>query len=179
MPFSVLAVCVGNVCRSPVVDRLLAARLDGLGEFVVESAGVRAMVGHGMTRESAAELASLGGSSEGFVARRVDESMLRGADLVLTATTDIRRSSLEEAPAILRRAFTWKEFAALVDGRAAESPQTLVEDAAGRRAEVAHLDLDTDDPIGQSHEVYARVVAEIDEAVAVIARALLASSSPR
>lgn len=176
MSFRVLTVCIGNVCRSPVVERLLTARLEGAGDFLVESAGVRAMVGHGMTHESAAELALRGGSAEGFVARRLNEAHLRGADLVLTATTDVRRAALEETPAMLRRAFTWKEFAALVDGRTAESPRALVADAAARRAEVAHLELDTDDPIGRAREVYSRVVAEIDEAVTVIARALSASS---
>ena len=175
MPLALLAVCIGNVCRSPVAERLLLSRIGLRDEFSVESAGVRAIVDHAMTEESAAELVKLGGSAEGFTARRLAEGMLLRADLVLTATTDVRRAALEEAPAILRRTFTWKEFAALVDGKHAESPQALVADAAVRRAEVAHLSLDTDDPIGQSREVYARVVGEIDEAVTVIARALLAS----
>jgi protein-tyrosine phosphatase len=174
--FSVLAVCIGNVCRSPVAEGLLRDRLAGTG-FRVESAGVRALVGHAMTKESAAELAQRGVHVNGFVARRLQASMPRHADLVLTATTDIRRAALEEAPGALRRTFTWKEFAALVDGRSAETPQALVTDAAARRAEVGHLDLDTDDPIGRPPAVHARVAAEIDEAITTIARALTRSSA--
>ena len=42
-PFRILTVCTGNICRSPVAERLLQA---GLGDAVaVSSAGVRAVVG--------------------------------------------------------------------------------------------------------------------------------------
>ncbi len=180
-PFRVLCVCVGNVCRSPVAERLLRLRFEELGafdSFSVASAGTRALVGRPMTLESLAELGERGGSAEGFVARRLDDQMVRSADLVLTATTAVRRTALEEAPGALRRTFTWRELAALVDGRTAESPAALIADAASRRAEAAHLELDTEDPIGRSAEVYARVAAEIDEAVTVIARALAACGAP-
>ncbi|WP_111467678.1 hypothetical protein [Cereibacter changlensis] len=36
-------VCVGNICRSPVGERLLAAELEGV---TVGSAGLGALVGH-------------------------------------------------------------------------------------------------------------------------------------
>lgn len=175
--FRVLAVCVGNTCRSPVAERLLIYRYaDGPG-IDVESAGVDAAFGLGMTAESAAAVSARGGRVDGFRSRRVDADLLWWADLVLAATTHVRRAAVQEASVASRRAFTWKEFAALVDGRSAESPQALVADAAARRADVLHLDLDTDDPIGQPREVYARVVSEIDEAISVIARALRASTS--
>ncbi|GAA1930456.1 arsenate reductase/protein-tyrosine-phosphatase family protein [Nocardioides marmoribigeumensis] len=181
-PFRLLSVCIGNVCRSPVAERLLQLRLAEFGAasqcFSVASAGTRALVGHAMTDESLVQLGERGGSAHGFVARRLDESMVRAADLVLTATTAVRRTALEEAPGALRRTFTWRELAALVDGRTAGSAAALVADAAARRGEVAGLDLDTEDPMGQPAEVYARVAAEIDEAVTVIARALAASQAP-
>ena len=135
MVFALLTVCIGNVCRSPVAEGLLRDRL-AEAHFSVASAGVRAMVGYSMTEESAAELEQRGVKVNGFVARRLEPKMPRTADLVLTATTSIRRAALEEAPGALRRTFTWKEFAALVDGRSAETPHALVADAAARRAEV-------------------------------------------
>jgi len=42
--FRVLFVCIGNVCRSPLGERLLAAKLRSEA-FEVSSAGVGAMVG--------------------------------------------------------------------------------------------------------------------------------------
>jgi protein-tyrosine phosphatase len=41
----VLVVCVGNICRSPMAEALLQARLASHG-VLVESAGIGALVGH-------------------------------------------------------------------------------------------------------------------------------------
>ena len=48
--FSVLVVCLGNVCRSPLAERVLRLRLAELpdgpaGTVRVSSAGIRALVG--------------------------------------------------------------------------------------------------------------------------------------
>ena len=52
--FSILAVCTGNVCRSPAVERLLASKL---GPTVsVRSAGTHALVGHPISEPMAALL---------------------------------------------------------------------------------------------------------------------------
>ena len=80
----VLVVCTGNVCRSPYVHRLLVAEL-GAGVRVA-SAGTGALEGYPMDRRAAERLRRAGGDPEGFVARQVDEEILDGADLVLTAT---------------------------------------------------------------------------------------------
>jgi len=56
---------------------------------------------------SAAEfLESMGGSAQGFAARRLTSDMALEADLILTATKDIRERVLQMAPATLRRTFT-------------------------------------------------------------------------
>ena len=102
--------------------------------MAVESAGVRAMVGHPMEENAAGELARLGYENESFRARRINEAMATKAGLVLTATKAIRSGVLEEAPGALRRTFTITEFAALMDGVEADSPKALVADAAQRRS---------------------------------------------
>ena len=178
MVFRVMTVCLGNVCRSPVAERLLATRLASLvgdGQVEVTSAGVLGLVGRPMDPQALTQLAGLGGAGADFRSRSADPREVAAAGLVLTATADIRRQLLEEAPGAMRRVFTWKEFAVLVDGRSASSPQALVADAAARRSEVAGLALDTDDPIGRSPETHARVAREIDQAVSTIASALAAS----
>ncbi|MEO8284563.1 MAG: hypothetical protein ABI568_14370, partial [Pseudarthrobacter sp.] len=47
LPIRILTVCTGNICRSPVAERLLQAGLEQVkpGAFRVRSAGTRAMVG--------------------------------------------------------------------------------------------------------------------------------------
>ncbi|HEY6934477.1 MAG TPA: adenylyl-sulfate kinase, partial [Marmoricola sp.] len=112
--FRVLFVCIGNVCRSPFGERLLAARLAG-ADVAVSSAGVAAMVGAPMSPEAAAELEQYGATADGFTARQLTPAMVRDADLVLTATRELRSRVLAETPSALRRTFTVLEFAALLD----------------------------------------------------------------
>ena len=114
---NVLTVCLGNVCRSPLAERLLEDRLRAAGagdRFTVGSAGVMAMAGHTMEPNAAVQLVKLGGDPAGFVARQLQPSYAEQAGLILTATVEVRRRVLEEAPGALRRTFTLREFAALV-----------------------------------------------------------------
>src|ERR1700710_256939 len=96
-PFKVLFVCIGNVCRSPVGERLLAAKLP-TERFEVSSAGVGAMVGYAMSRYAAAELKGYGGDPTGFAAQQLTPEMIAQADLLLTATRDLRSQVLAESP---------------------------------------------------------------------------------
>ena len=176
-PFTVLFVCVGNVCRSPLAERLLRERLsDQLGdrsdEVVVESAGVRALVGRPMEAAAAQELARLGLTNEDFTARQLTGRIANGADLVLTATKELRSRVLEEAPGALRRTFTITEFAALSAGARADSPRSLVADAAQRRSAARVDDYDVPDPIGAGPEVHRAAADLIADSVAPIAESL-------
>src|SRR4029453_8342341 len=107
--FSILAVCTGNVCRSPAVERLLASRL---GPTVsVTSAGTHALVGHSIAEPMAALLRGGGLEPDGFEARRLSERMLKEADLVLAMTRAQRGLVVDLWPPAVRRAFTLREFA--------------------------------------------------------------------
>ncbi len=180
-PSSILIVCLGNVCRSPMAERLLRARLarDGLDDACsVASAGVIGMVGHGMEPEAAAQLVERGGDPEGFHARRLSEAMVDSADLVLTATLDLRRRVLHQSPSALRRTFTLREFAALVSDPSQVAPGVafgdLVADAARARGTLAGVDLDIVDPIGRGPKVHVKAADLIEAAVDTIGDALSA-----
>lgn len=180
MTFSILVVCVGNVCRSPLAERLLRLRFDQLlgprgAEVTVESAGVQALVGHPMDPPSAAELVRLGGDADGFVSRQVVDDYLNLADLVLTATKELRSRVLQDVPSALKRTFTLTELAALVDGARADSPGALLAEAAKRRASAQPATYDLADPIGAPPEVHREVAAVIDHCTHVIAEAIVAS----
>ena len=68
--FSVLFVCTGNVCRSPVAElvtrRLLADKFgpEDAARFAVSSAGTNAVLGEPMDPLSRAELADVGFEGE-------------------------------------------------------------------------------------------------------------------
>jgi protein-tyrosine phosphatase len=77
---SVLVVCVGNICRSPVGERLLARAHPGLR---VGSAGLHAVVGAGADPDAAAAAAEIGLALDGHVARQLTDELGRAHDLIL------------------------------------------------------------------------------------------------
>ena len=175
--FRVLTVCLGNVCRSPLMERLLQQRL-GKG-FSVESAGLTSMAGYPMESNAAAELVRLEGSPEGFIARDFVARYADQADLVLTATAAIRSRVLTESPGALRRGFTLLELEHLLRGAPPDrvTPKEVVAWAAAHRSTAAGVALDLPDPIGRSPETHRMVADLIDTATGVIAKALTSAGA--
>ena len=184
-PARVLVVCTGNVCRSPLVARLLQSRLDAWapGQVVVTSAGTRAVVGQPMTRYAAAELTGVGGSPDGHVARQLTEEMLAEADLVLTATLAHRADVVTMLPRATRRTFALRELARLVDlvpedeltGEPADRVRALPAAAGARRGFLPPVPVgseDVTDPIGGSPADYRRTTDQILPAVDAVVRVL-------
>jgi protein-tyrosine phosphatase len=170
-PFRVLFVCIGNVCRSPVGERLLASRLPA-DRFEVSSAGVGAMVGYAMSKYAAEELRSYGGDPTGFAARQLTHEIVEQSNLVLTATRELRSQVLAEAPGALRRTFTVLEFAALLENAEGSTPAELVKWAGAHRSSVGKHEQDIPDPYRRGPEAHARAAAAIDAAVQQIAKGL-------
>lgn len=115
-PFRILTVCTGNICRSPMAERLLQAGLDERfpGQFIVESAGTGALVGNPIDPQVAGFIRELGGTAENFSARQLTPDILKGQDLVLALTREHRSRVVEMAPVMLRRTFTLREFSRIV-----------------------------------------------------------------
>jgi protein-tyrosine phosphatase len=116
--FEILYVCVGNICRSPMAERLtryeIQARLGPYaGWFHVGSAGTHGLVGEEMHPYSAEVLRASGVDPSDFRARRLAPELLRPAQLILAATEVERDQVVRMFPRALRRTFTIKEFARL------------------------------------------------------------------
>jgi low molecular weight protein-tyrosine phosphatase len=182
-PFEILVVCLGNVCRSPLAERVLRLRLDellgdGSPAVRVSSAGARALVGQPMDEQAATELRRLGGDPDGFTATQLTAAAAEGADLVLTATRELRSRVLEEAPRALRRTFTIRELAALLaseGGGESAGTADLVARAAARRGAAAVEEYDVTDPYGRPQEVHREVADVLDRDCTTIARAVAAA----
>jgi protein-tyrosine phosphatase len=86
-PYRICVVCLGNICRSPMAERVLAAQLDvaGLaGRVVVDSAGTGDWhVGEAMDARARAELSRRGHDAGGHEARQLQPDWLDDYDLLL------------------------------------------------------------------------------------------------
>lgn len=188
----ILVVCTGNVCRSPLVERLLQRQLDvayGPGAVEVASAGTASLAGRAMDERSASLLADLGGTDAGFVARQLVERHISAADLVLTATRQHRSAVVAQHPRALRRTFTVRELAQLLDGAdlsglpadPASRVPAVAELARSRRHVLGGTDqalLDVVDPFRADDAVYDQVREELAPAVETIAQALTSRTAP-
>jgi protein-tyrosine phosphatase len=186
--YRILMVCTGNVCRSPVMERLFVARLRArlpavdAARFVVGSAGTWALVGEPMTNEAAETLIGLGGDPAGFAARELTAGLL-DVDLILTATREHRGRVVAEVPRASGRSVTAREFARLLGpvrpadiaaaapGRDPVERMRAIAAAAfanrGRVPPAEPVDDDIADPYRRNRAAYARTAQEIDAALAV------------
>ena len=114
----ILTVCTGNVCRSPVLERLLRFGLaqhwpEAVGALQVASAGTHAVVGQTIPPPLMRRLAAVGVDSSPFVARQLTRDMVAAADLVIAMTRAHRAAVVELHPRSVHRTFTLRELSRL------------------------------------------------------------------
>ncbi|MES2305895.1 MAG: low molecular weight protein arginine phosphatase [Gemmatimonadota bacterium] len=146
---SVLLVCTGNTCRSPLAAAILAARLaetPALSDVVVTSAGTGARNG-----EPASEGSYL-------------VALERGLDLSAHRSRMLTREMVVEADLILTMGGSHLRHAGELGG----SDRThLLTDYAGETG------FDVEDPFGRSVEVYRETAEQLDQLMAEVVARLL------
>lgn len=172
--FRILAVCTGNVCRSPVAERALQSGFDELapGRFQISSAGTSGLSGDPVTEEITKIAADAEIDFTGFRARRLVPEHIDGADLVLTMARDHRSAVVVMAPSALGRTFTLREFARILPRVPPESASDPVERWRAlavlarryRHAGPGDGD-DVVDPYGRSAKTHQRMYAQMMPAI--------------
>lgn len=94
---SVLVVCVGNICRSPAGERMLAKACPALR---VESAGIAALEGHAADKTMSEIATDRGLSLDGHVARQFTAEIAAEFDLILALEKGHIRVISEMAPTV-------------------------------------------------------------------------------
>ncbi|MFC0530897.1 arsenate reductase/protein-tyrosine-phosphatase family protein [Phytohabitans kaempferiae] len=199
-PFTVLHVCMGNICRSPMAERLLdhavRERLARAGAtspaeelLHSHSAGTGGWhAGEEMNPPAARQVKARGADPNGFIARKLRSDLIDAADLVLTATADQQEYVVALRPDAAERTFVLGEFGRLLASvdlaalpAAVPTPDAVyargvalveaVHAARGTSTPLAADDLD--DPWGRGDQAFTRVADEIEDTVDPLARALM------
>ena len=89
---NILVVCVGNICRSPMAEALLKQRYPDKN---IDSAGVGALVGHAADPAALAIMHAQQLDISSHVAKQIDESLAKKADLIFTMS-DSQTKWIEE-----------------------------------------------------------------------------------
>jgi protein-tyrosine phosphatase len=185
-PFSVLCVCMGNICRSPMAERLLVADALALGagdaDLYVHGAGTGGWhAGAPMDPQAARQVEARGGDAGGFKARKLLGEHVDASDLVLTATVEQVEFVVALRPDAQARTFVFGEFGRLIRGLRLPADVTsvyergvaLVEAAdAARAGAPARAEDELDDPYGRADSYFSRVADEIHATTKPLAEAL-------
>ncbi|WP_175866934.1 low molecular weight protein-tyrosine-phosphatase [Burkholderia contaminans] len=99
---TLLVVCVGNVCRSPMAQALLGARLP---EVDVQSAGIGALDGHPADPHAIDLMRERGLDLAPHRARQVSSRQVVRADLILTMDLEQKRWLERRHPFLCGRVF--------------------------------------------------------------------------
>ena len=168
--FTVLFVCTGNVCRSPLAELLLRQSIN-TPSITTLSAGTQALVGHQMPEIQQDIAAQIGVEApEEHRAQQLTLQHVESADLILGMERQHRSEAVKLSPRALRRTFTLRELARIAelvpdedislseDANLVKNMKALVEAAAVNRGLSASFedpeDDDVVDPYRRSEQTY-------------------------
>jgi protein-tyrosine phosphatase len=180
MTSSILVVCTGNVCRSPMAEGFLRKALqEALGDAapVVSSAGTAGWEGSEAMPEAVAAAAELDVDIAGHRARALRPGMAETSDLVVCMTAEHRDALVRSTPSVAGRTFTLKELVRLLEALPDGSPDQASDRVAaadelrrtGRRT--GFEEDDVADPLGLPLDGYRAIAAELDDRCSHLVRA--------
>lgn len=152
-PKTLLFVCTGNTCRSPMAERLMAKLCKPFPDWEFRSAGVFASAGAPASGMAVEALREKGISVEDHKARPLSPDMVREAEVVIAMTASHRDLVLQMVPEAASKTHTLHSF-----GSAKPNADVL-------------------DPFGGGLDTYRLVRDEIESALADVILSLIQPSS--
>ena len=107
---TILFICTGNVCRSPMAEALFRQAADGRGEFRVFSAGLGAVDGQPPTAHSVTAMRELGIDISGQRSRMLTPELVRQADYIFGMTHSHVDTIALLYPQAAEKTFLLREF---------------------------------------------------------------------
>jgi RpiB/LacA/LacB family sugar-phosphate isomerase len=107
---TILFLCTGNVCRSPMAEGLFRHAVKGRGEFRILSAGLGAIDGQAPTHHSVAAMRELGIDISRQKSNALTAEMVRSADLILGMTHSHVDTVMLLYPMASEKTFLLREF---------------------------------------------------------------------
>ena len=141
---TILFICTGNVCRSPMAEGLFREAVRGRGDFRVLSAGLGALDGQPPTPHSVRAMRELGIDISGQRSRMLTAELVRQADYIFGMTHSHVETIALMYPKMAEKTFLVREFD--------ETLETYEKDIS--------------DPIGGSYQVYLNTRDQIEMGIA-------------
>ena len=140
---NVLFVCTGNICRSPMAQGLFADLIRGRRDIEVTSAGIGAIGGQPPSPYAVEVMSELGLDIRNIRSKPLMADLVRKADFIFVMTYGHLDSMLLLFPSAAEKTFLLREF----------------------ETDLAVMEREVSDPIGQSRETYRSCRNQIREAL--------------
>ena len=145
---TVLFVCTGNVCRSPMAEGLFRQAVQGRNEYQVLSAGLGAMEGQPPSPHAVQAVKELGIDISTQRSRMLTPELVSRADYIFGMTHSHIDTVMMLFPTAAEKTFLLREFDETLD----------------------HFEKDISDPIGGSYDVYLNCRDQIEQGIASLLR---------
>lgn len=109
-PKNILAVCTGNICRSPMTEGILRALLKASTDVGVSSAGTHALIGNPATDFAIIAADENGIDISDHKARMIGEEIIRESSIILCMESSHVEHILEINVSAASRTFNLAEF---------------------------------------------------------------------
>ena len=143
---TILFLCTGNVCRSPMAEGLFRHAIKGRGDFRVLSAGLGALDGQPPTHHSVSAMREIGIDISHQRSRALTAEMVRSADYIFGMTHSHVDTVALLYPQMAEKTFLLREFDEMLEP----------------------YEKDISDPIGSPYDVYVECRNQIELGIATL-----------